>query len=209
MMRLKWCTASLRETTICSNIFICSKLLSPFTSFFTLIPASLLFDYPNLVPRPSKAEHFSYKVESGYGIMTRYFSLSGNGKWRHQYPQKVKHTVPRLDLYLSYHFLVGAFSFRFSSFLPLFALSTSRNPSNYNNFPFFVIILFSVFFVGLLFITFVQSFPRSRTEAETKWGASSCAQLINFAFFLLTGFSVANLSIQESQQLKRKRFCIM
>lgn len=79
-MRLKWCTASLRETTICSNIFIYSKLLSPFTSFFTLIPASLLFDYPNLVPRPSKAEHFSYKVESGYGIMTRYFSLNGNGK---------------------------------------------------------------------------------------------------------------------------------
>lgn len=76
--------------------------------------------------------------------------------------------VKHIFLYLSYHFLFGTFSFRFSSFLPLFALSTSRNPSNYDNFPFFVIILFSVFFVGLLFITFVQSFPRSRTEAETK-----------------------------------------
>ena len=76
--------------------------------------------------------------------------------------------VKHIFLYFSYHFLFGTFSYRFSSFLPLFALSTSRNPSNYDNFPFFVIILFSVFFVGLLFITFVQSFPRSRTEAETK-----------------------------------------
>lgn len=52
------------------KFFICSELLSPFTSFFTLIPVnvSLPFDCPNLVPRPSKAEHFSYKVESGYGI---------------------------------------------------------------------------------------------------------------------------------------------
>lgn len=54
------------------KFFICSELLSPFTSFFTLIPVNvslaLPFDCPNLVPRPSKAEHFSYKVESGYGI---------------------------------------------------------------------------------------------------------------------------------------------
>ena len=111
MMRLKWCTASLWETTICSNIFICSILLSPFTSFFTLITASLLFDYPNLVPRPSRAEHFSYKLESGYGIMTRYFSLSGNGKWRHQYPQKVKHTVPRLDFSSKTHISISFIPF--------------------------------------------------------------------------------------------------